>query len=98
MKKSPTLKEILNSLPIIDEAEIRASSKRFPAKHLAQLTVCYPVTGIELKAGFVFGTNKDKSALYLSRDALGTERFFCNVGEPFIDTHYIKKYEIKEIF
>ncbi len=98
MQKSPTLKKILESLPTIDENELRSSSKTFPAKHLAKLIIAYPLTGIEEQAGFVFGTNKDRTALYISRYSLGKERFFCNVAEPFLDTHYIKSYKILEEF
>jgi hypothetical protein len=88
-QKSPNLREILESLPIIDEDELRNSSRTFPAKHLAKLIVSYPLTGIEEQAGFVFGTNKNRTALYISRYSIGEKRFFYNVAEPFLDTHYI---------
>ena len=70
MKTKQTLKEILDSLPVISESELRTSSKKYPAVHQANIIVNYPLTGMEQKTGFVFGTNEDRSALYLSRDAL----------------------------
>ena len=98
MPTSPNLKEILNSLPVISEEELRSSSRKFPAKHLAKLTIVYPLTGIEEQAGFIFGTNETKRALYISRYSIGEKRFFCNVAEPFLDTAYIKSYEVLEAF
>ncbi|MBM3247232.1 hypothetical protein FJZ17_01670 [Candidatus Pacearchaeota archaeon] len=96
--QKPNLKQILQALPIISEQELRAGSKRFPAIHVAIVTVNYPLTGLEVKTGLVFGTNENRTALYLSRDGLGEEANFCNLGEPFIETHYIKKYEILKEF
>lgn len=90
----PNLKEILQSLPIIPETDLRDPSKKFPAIHAAKVEVNYPLTGIEIKVGLVFGTNEKRTALYLSRDGLGEQANFCNLGEPFIETHYIKSYKI----
>ena len=98
MKTSPNLKQILDALPAINEEELRNSSKKFPAKHLARLIIAYPLTGIEEQAGFVFGTNEKRNALYISRYSFGERRFFCNVAEPFLDTSYIKSYKILEVF
>jgi hypothetical protein len=89
-----TLKDILEALPIISETELRGFSKKFPAVHSAMISVKYPLTGIEIKVGLVFGTNENRTVLYLSRDGLGKEANFCNLGEPFIETHYIRSYEV----
>jgi len=88
------IKRTLETLPVIPESELRDRTKRFPAVHVARIKVNYPLSGIETKAGFVFGTNKDRTALYLSRDAVGDENNFCNLGEPFILTEYLTSYEI----